>query len=459
MSVIDQWHTILSAGEGEVGYNLAIRYYEERRNNFIKILAAQYKQKIHQAQKDIELNISNILLDMGSEETSTGTKESAQALLSDVSAYVRAYIRTNTGFRESIGKILGIELTKKGSGFSRKSIGNTIDIEWTIAKSQNELGSPPPQQNNSSESRKALNEYNKRLFKARTEFTNKLMKIIGNRKELIELIDKLNKEIFVNNAQNWGDNSKTIITMLKGYALRVVLATYVTEKTGDQKITQMTNTYKSIIGGYLKEEATANVLNTANLKLLNNFLGTQFSALAESYGAKYTPEDFIFLVGNSKTNPQELVTFQSAADAVDPQNNIDYYAGQIKSWRLDEVRGDNIRDWFPIGTRTNLFNQFQDWYKTQFGAPNTYHMAGNMAFFITRQQAIQEALGVQNIMFITGNKRMWMSEFIREFRKRKLYLQFDMRKKRGQEKEPTPHISLYLYKAQVYSSIMDKLTK
>jgi len=40
MSVIDQWHTILSAGEGEVGYNLAIRYYEERRNNFIKILAA-----------------------------------------------------------------------------------------------------------------------------------------------------------------------------------------------------------------------------------------------------------------------------------------------------------------------------------------------------------------------------------------------------------------------------------
>jgi len=63
------------------------------------------------------------------------------------------------------------------------------------------------------------------------------MKIIGNRKELIELIDKLNKEIFVNNAQNWGDNSKTIITMLKGYALRVVLETYVTEKTGDQKIT------------------------------------------------------------------------------------------------------------------------------------------------------------------------------------------------------------------------------
>jgi len=118
----------------------------------------------------------------------------------------------------------------------------------------------------------------------------------------------------------------------------------------------MTNTYKSIIGGYLKEEATANVLNTANLKLLNNFLGTQFSALAESYGAKYTPEDFIFLVGNSKINPQELVTFQSAADAIDPQNNIDYYAGQIKSWHLDEVRGDNIRDWFPIGTRTNLFN-------------------------------------------------------------------------------------------------------
>lgn len=428
-------------------------YYEQKRQRFLSLLTQQYQGQMKLTDKEIKKRISEILLITGDKELSNTSKEDAEKLLTTAHTAVMSYIENSPAVKKTINNFLSSIPNPKTNQNS------LVQVQWQKTK---EKYSTIKTENNQIVSN--LNEQGyliKNRETARTEFTKKMVDLIKKQEFGQNLIKQIGDLIISNYTNKKISQNENIMAQVINYSIRVILSMFIDKVTGDIMIKEAVGRYKNTIGGYLKEDAIVDLMNKENLNELNNFLQTNLESLITGYGAANQPEDFLFLVGKSSID-NKFMKFDDATKLI--ENSKEYYGGQVKSWSLKDIelqKGHELyRDYFPIGSRSSLFKTFEGWYYSQFNDPQQFHMAGNMAFFLNNKEAIIEALGANNIMFVDGSTRRWMSNFITEFRKNKLYLQFDMVNDGDrEEKIPSPHVALYLYKNQTYKVLMDKLTK
>ena len=427
-------------------------YYEQKRQRFLSLLTQQYQGQMKLTDKEIKKRISEILLITEDEELSDTSKKDAEKLLTTVRTAVISYVENSPAVKNIINNFLSSIPNPKTNQ------NNLVQVQWQKTK---EKYSTIKTENNQIVSN--LNEQGyliKNRETARTEFTKKMVDLIKKQEFGQNLIKQIGDLIISNYTNKKISQNENIMAQVINYSIRVILSMFIDKVTGDIMIKEAVGRYKNTIGGYLKEDAIVDLMNKENLNELNNFLQTNLESLITGYGAANQPEDFLFLVGKSSID-NKFMKFDDATKLI--ENSKEYYGGQVKSWSLKDIElqkeHELYRDYFPIGSRSSLFKTFEGWYYSQFNDPQQFHMAGNMAFFLNNKEAIIEALGANNIMFVDGSSRRWMSNFITEFRKNKLYLQFDMVNNGDrEEKIPSPHVALYLYKNQTYKVLMDRLT-
>lgn len=170
--------------------------------------------------------------------------------------------------------------------------------------------------------------------------------------------------------------------------------------------------YELSLGGFYKEAAEYEILNKKLGKLLNVFHA----------GSRNTELDILITsLDNIETalkGNEQITKIISAGDFSDVQqdliNQITWYGEQVKGWSLDA--NTNVHS---IGNREELFQAFLN----EQNVEQSYDTVA-AARFLGRFKNILLALGPTNVLFSSGGRRQWMSDFLADMRARSFVLVF-----------------------------------
>lgn len=167
--------------------------------------------------------------------------------------------------------------------------------------------------------------------------------------------------------------------------------------------------------GYFREA----LVNKASYELVSHIdkslPGTLHAGSIKDIKGRDTPIDQYFDFLNRNIGK----SFQTTIN-IDDTSIVQGYGAQVKSWQAPWALSKNSKekDFYFIGNRADLYsgwniNEQRSWIKG----------------VIYLQSKIKEALGEDNVMYITRNTFSWTADLIRNFRQKQYYLAFKFIKK------------------------------
>lgn len=171
---------------------------------------------------------------------------------------------------------------------------------------------------------------------------------------------------------------------------------------------------RTTLMGYYKEYIEAKLLKESMLKTTKNIIEI------EQIGSKQNPSDI-----------EIKINLPSSASV---QEEVSVFGAQVKMKDINKVGTAFMK----ISTRKNLSSKFN---KVMGNFDKNSWVSG--VAFLGQLNNIKTALGENNVLFISGNNRYFMDEFIQNFRRQNMYLAF---KFKDNPYEATSQIGLQRYK-------------
>lgn len=246
-------------------------------------------------------------------------------------------------------------------------------------------------------------------------------------------------------------NNSTVYSQYLSYFTLQIINRYGPLK-GRGKIVKSKNAYVNALKGYYREEAVEKAFNSLFKDLYKqcNVPPNKRKKVVSNIGGKQEIVDLDIGIDvleqiaslNGKT--YEGTAQISEKDITIPADiRNERYGAQVKSFVLKD-KGGKVKDFFSLGGNATLRSELVSYGKVG------QTMLGNM-LFMGEIKSIKEALGADNVMFIDGQNKYWMYDFIKEFRTQGLWLSLSAR---GQDwaREVTDKIVLYSYKKSRYKT-------
>ena len=379
------------------GYSMAQQYYEQKKravlNNIAKNLQNNYPKYAQKSIKKIISSLEEGIINSENIQESEVQKEAANTILTQVAreaAQAAVSLKGDTAFQQAVKMAQQqMQKTQQGKG-----------AEWQYANPTK-------------------------------TFISKVKQNYGS----------VNLQTLMKQFPSSAYEDKIVQSQLQSYAMRVLMSQM--DLIAEKEIYQ--SSYKNAIAGYFREAAVANGLSQyfSELGVSSGNTGIQVAAI----GGKNTEIDIVAgLVDLNKLTKNVTgktpVNLQFLEQELLRGLNSTALGAQVKSWKLD----DPNRNFFPVGLRSSLGNALRKNRAFQYG----YSMVANI-MFMSQKNRILTALGKNNLLFIDGNKKYWMSDFISYFRSRQMYLQLNMQKEESSNnRRATDEVIIYAYSGQKY---------
>ncbi len=220
-------------------------------------------------------------------------------------------------------------------------------------------------------------------------------------------------------------NAQLSFSQVFGYA-KSIFKHEISKRIAGVQIQDIFQRHPGIILGYIREDAVADASQKAISKL------SMTAASAATVGAAKSKIDILIsLTGQGSAISQNGELLGGLLASLDKYDKSFSVTGE-SSLETDEFLGIQSKPWklfLPttswnknsIGSRAELLNNFLSSGYNPAGADNQYSWHAGVLYLSTQ---LEEVIGVNTVMYVTGNSIIWTNELFDQLRKYNKYFAF-----------------------------------